>query len=109
MPEGLTPTTDDGVPPMTPPGGDYVSKDMFEERHKWTQKWLQDLTEGVGELRNEVRDQSKKIDLLLAIERKEQKSKEQIRKDIAGLIGKIVGGGGAGAGLLYIIQRIVGS
>jgi hypothetical protein len=100
--------TDTGGSPIMPPANDYVTKDLFEERHRWTEKWLKDLTEGFSELRNEARDITKKLDLLLSIEKKEAKTNEANRKAFLALVGKLLGSGGAGAAILYAIQKTLG-
>ena len=90
------------------PPADYVTKELFEERHRWQEKWLRDLTEGFSELRNEVRQMAAKLDTIVAIEKQEAKTRDANRKALLGLAAKLLGSGGVGAGLLYLLQRVIG-
>jgi len=98
---------------MTPP--EPVLSDKCEERHKWLDKWAENIEEGFKDIRNDViglktlvSALDKKIDQLLRLERTEAKGKADQRKALLALAGKLIGSGGAGAAILYVAQRILG-
>ena len=90
------------------PPAEYVTKELFEERHLWMKQWLQDVTEGFKELRNDVLSSNRKLDQLLSIEKREEKGRDAARKTWLLLATKVLGSGGVGAALLYIIQKLAG-
>jgi hypothetical protein len=90
------------------PPVEYVTKELFEERHQWMKQWLQDVTEGFKDLRNDVLASNRKLDQLLSIEKREEKGRDAARKAWLLLATKVLGSGGAGAALLYIIQKLSG-
>ena len=89
------------------PPAEYVTKELFEERHLWMKQWLQDVTEGFKELRNDVLQTNKKLDQLLSIEKREEKQRDTTRKTWIALATKVLGGGGVGAALMYAIQKLI--
>lgn len=112
-----------------PPGGDYVTRDIFDERTAWLRKGQEQLEvafkelrndvlgdvrglrseigETTGELRADIGGVNGKLDALLDIGRREERGRMANRKALIGLLAKVFGTGGAGAGVFYIIQKLL--